>query len=118
MLHDKAVYCTFATIVQPRLDRPPIDQLALPLRYGGLGIAHTGLVKCVAAYLSTPTTTQLAMRHRPVEFRPFDGPDGEWLLYIPKHTKRQKALSADPIKRSRTALTLEHSKPHRERYSK
>jgi hypothetical protein len=38
----EAVDCAFAITAQARLDGPTIDQLTLPLRHGGLGLAHTG----------------------------------------------------------------------------
>jgi hypothetical protein len=61
------------------MDGPPTDQLTLPLCHGGLGLAHTCPEEGDAAYLSVVATTQLAMRHGPTEFRPFDGPSGAQL---------------------------------------
>jgi hypothetical protein len=72
----KAVDCAFAIMAQARMDVPPTDQLTLPMRYGGLGLAHTGQEEGDAAYLSAVATTQLAMRHGPEEFHPFGGPSG------------------------------------------
>jgi hypothetical protein len=75
----KAVDCAFAIMAQARMDGPPTDQLTLPLRHGGLGLVHTGPEEGDAAYLSAVAPTQLAMRHWPTEFRPFDGPSGAQL---------------------------------------
>jgi hypothetical protein len=75
----KAVDCAFAIMAQARIDGPPTDQLTLPMRHGGLGLAHTGLEEGGAAYLSAVTTTQLAMCHGPAEIHPFDGPNGAQL---------------------------------------
>jgi hypothetical protein len=60
-------------MAQACLDGPPTDHLTLPLRHGGLGLPHIGPEEGEAAYLSVVATTQLAMRHGPTEFRPFDG---------------------------------------------
>jgi hypothetical protein len=46
------------------MDGPSTDQLTLPLRHGGLGLAHTSPEEGDAAFLSVVATTQLAMRHR------------------------------------------------------
>jgi hypothetical protein len=75
----KAVDCAFAIIAQAHINGPPTDQLTLPMRHGGLGLAHTGPEEGDAAYLSAVATTQLAMRHGSAEFRPFDGPSGAQL---------------------------------------
>jgi hypothetical protein len=75
----KAVDCAFAIMSQPRQDGPVTDQLTLPLRHGGLGMAHTGPAEADAAYLAAAATTQRAMCHGPAEFRPFDGPSGAQL---------------------------------------
>jgi hypothetical protein len=75
----KAVDCAFAIMAQARMDGPLTDQLTLPLRHGGLGLAHTGQEEDDAEYLSSVATTQLAMHHGPAEFRPFDGPSGAQL---------------------------------------
>jgi hypothetical protein len=66
---------------QARTNGPPTEQLTLPMRHGGLGVAHTGPEEGDAAYLSAVATTQLAMRRGPAEFRPFDGPsDAQFCL--------------------------------------
>jgi hypothetical protein len=70
----KVVDCSFAIMALARLDAPPIDQLPLPFGHDGLGLAHTSPEEGDTAYLSAVATTQLAMRHGPIEFRPFDGP--------------------------------------------
>jgi hypothetical protein len=75
----KAVDCAFAIMAQARMNGPPTEQLTLPRRHGGLGLAHTGPEEGDAAYLSAVATTQLAMRRGPAEFRPFDGPSGAQL---------------------------------------
>jgi hypothetical protein len=66
------------------MDGPSTDQLTLPLRHGGLGLAHTGPEEGDAAYLSAVATTQLAMRHGPREFRPFNDPSGAKLDHSEK----------------------------------
>jgi hypothetical protein len=38
----KAVDCAFAIMAQARTNGPPTEQLTLPMRHGGLGLAHTG----------------------------------------------------------------------------
>jgi hypothetical protein len=73
------VDCACAIMAQARMEGPPTDQLTLPLRHGGLGLVHTGPEEGDAAYLSAVATTQLAMRHGPAEFHPFDGPSGAQL---------------------------------------
>jgi hypothetical protein len=75
----KAADCNFAILTQARLDGPPTDQLTLPIRHGGLGLAHTSPEEGDAAYLSTVATTQLAMWHGLIEFCPFVGPSGAQL---------------------------------------
>jgi hypothetical protein len=75
----KAIDCTFAIMVQAHLDGPLTGQLTLPLRHGGLGLAHTGPEEGEAAHLSAASTTQLAMPHGPIGFRPFDGPNSAQL---------------------------------------
>jgi hypothetical protein len=40
-----------------------------------------------------------------------------YIICITKHMTRHKALSAEPIKRTRTALTRDHSNAHQKRYS-
>jgi hypothetical protein len=75
----KAADCAFAIMAQARMDGPPTDQLTLPMRHGGLGLANTGPEEGDAAYLSAVATTQLAMRHGPAGFCPFDGPSGAQL---------------------------------------
>jgi hypothetical protein len=75
----KAVDCAFAIMAQARMNGPPREQLTLPRRHGGLGLAHTGPEEGDAAYLSAVATTQLAMRRGPAEFPPFDGPSGPQL---------------------------------------
>jgi hypothetical protein len=72
----KAVDCAFAVMAQARMNGPPTEKLTLPMRHGGLGLAHTGPEEGDAAYLSAVATTQLAMRRGPAEFRPFDDPSG------------------------------------------
>jgi hypothetical protein len=76
LAESKAADCAFAIMPQARMDGARTDQLTLPMRHGGLGLAHTGPEEGDAAYLSAVATTQLAMRHGPAEFRPFDGPSG------------------------------------------
>jgi hypothetical protein len=66
----EAVDCTFAIMLQARLDGPPMDQLTLP---SGLSLTHTGPKEGDTAYLSTVATNQLAMCNGPTEFRLFDG---------------------------------------------
>jgi hypothetical protein len=75
----KAVDCTFAIMTQARMDGTWADQLTLPLCHGGFGLAHNGPEEGDAAYLSAVATTQLAMRHRPTEFRPLDVPNSAQL---------------------------------------
>jgi hypothetical protein len=70
----KVVDCSFAIMAQARLDAPPTDQQPLLFGHDGLGLAHTSLEEGDASYLSAVATTQLAMRHRPIEFRLLDGP--------------------------------------------
>jgi hypothetical protein len=75
----KAVDCAFTIMAQARIEGPLADQLTLPPRHGGLGLAHTSPEEGDAAYLSAVATIQLAMRYGPTEFRPFDGPSGAQL---------------------------------------
>jgi hypothetical protein len=75
----KAVDCAFAIMAQARMYGPPTDHLTLPMRHGGLGLARAVPEEGDAAYLSVVATSQLAMRHEPAEFRPFDGPSGAQL---------------------------------------
>jgi hypothetical protein len=73
------VDCAFAIKVQACMNGPPAEQLTLPMRHGGLGLAHTGPEEGDAAYLSAVATTKLAKRRGLAEFRPFDGPSGAQL---------------------------------------
>jgi hypothetical protein len=76
---NKAVDCAFAIAANPRTNGPLTDQITLPLRHGGLGLARTGPPEGAAAYLAAAATTQLAMQGGPTQLRPFDGPSGEQL---------------------------------------
>jgi hypothetical protein len=71
---------------QARMDRPPTIQLTLPLRHGGLGLVHTGPEEGNAANLFGVATTQIAVRHGPAEFRPFEGPIDAQLRRSPQST--------------------------------
>jgi hypothetical protein len=52
-----AVDCAFTIMAQARIEGPPpTDQLTLPLRHGGLGLAHTSPEEGDAAYLSAVAT--------------------------------------------------------------
>jgi hypothetical protein len=53
---------------------PEDDQLALPLRHGGLDFRRMTAREAGAAQLSAAALTQAAMRHGPGEFRAFNGP--------------------------------------------
>jgi hypothetical protein len=55
----KAVDCAFAIMAQARMNGPPTEQLTLPMRHGGLGLAHTGPEEGDAAHLSAVAITQL-----------------------------------------------------------
>jgi hypothetical protein len=51
------------------------DQLALPLRHGGVGFRRMAARKSVAAQLSAAALIQVAMRQGPSEFSPSNGPN-------------------------------------------
>jgi hypothetical protein len=69
-------------------------QLTLPLRHSGLGLVHTGPEEGDAAYLSGVATTQIAVRHGPKEFRPFEGPIAAQLRRSP-HSTRFRRLATE-----------------------
>jgi hypothetical protein len=54
---------------------PKDDQLALPLRHGGVGFRRMAARKAVAAQLSAAALIQVAMRQGPSEFSPSNGPN-------------------------------------------
>jgi hypothetical protein len=64
------------------VEGPLTAQITLPLRHGGLGLAHTGPAEGRAAYLAAAAATHRAtgmldgMLEGPTAFRPFDGPGG------------------------------------------
>jgi hypothetical protein len=58
---------------------PLTDQLTLPLRHGGLGLARTVPVEGDTAYLAAAATTQVAMQRGLAAFRPLHEPSSEQL---------------------------------------
>ena len=70
----KLLDAAFAIMGREPQDGAVTDQLTLPLRHGGLGLAVTSAPEACAALLAAAAMTETAMRAGRQAFRPFAGP--------------------------------------------